>query len=72
MLKKQATALGVFVADRELLTCPQCSLTEDVLIDGTLVTYIGEVGITEDSGLRFAEKEHELFTCPSCNYIIRL
>lgn len=72
MLKQQATALGIFVADRELLTCPQCSLMEDVLIDGTLVTYIGEVEISEDSGLRFAEREPGLFTCPSCNYIIKL
>ncbi len=71
MLKRQATALGVFVADRELLSCPKCNLMEDVLFDGRLITYKGNVGTTEDSKLRFEEVEPGVFSCPSCHCIIR-
>ena len=71
-LKAQARALGIFTADRDLLTCPKCGLMEDVLIDGRLVTY-HEENSPEDTGLRFAESAQESgrFTCPECGGDVR-
>mgnify|MGYP000859459029 CR=1 FL=1 len=66
-LKAQASQLGLFTDDRELLTCPQCGLAEDVLIDGRLVTWHG-CGDGRDTGLRFMplDDEDRRFSCPEC------
>jgi len=66
-LETQASALGIFTDDRDLLTCAKCGLMEDVLIDGRLVTYHEEC-TSEDTGLRFAESAQGIgrFTCPEC------
>ena len=65
-VQRQARALGIFVDDRELLTCPKCGLTEDVLSDGRLITFSGSRG--PDSGLRFIEPTSAdgRYTCPRC------
>ena len=65
-LQRQARALGLFVDDRELLTCPKCGLMEDVLSGGLLVTLYGSGG--PDTGLRFVEPTSAdgRFTCPRC------
>ena len=65
-LKKQAVRLGVFTNDRELLECPQCGLAEDVTCNGLLITYRGNAGHPQDSGLRFEEIAKAIFRCPSC------
>ncbi len=65
-IERQARALGIFVDDRELLMCPKCGLTEDVLSGGRLVTFDGSSG--PDTGLRFIEPTSVdgQFTCPRC------
>ncbi|MFI5301604.1 MAG: type IV toxin-antitoxin system AbiEi family antitoxin domain-containing protein [Polyangiales bacterium] len=65
-IQRRARALGIFADDRELLTCPNCGLTEDVLIGGRLVTYFGSCG--PDTGLRFVEPTSAggQYTCPRC------
>jgi predicted RNA-binding Zn-ribbon protein involved in translation (DUF1610 family) len=66
-LKDEARALGIFAGDRDLLTCPKCGLMEDVLVDGTLVTY-HEENNPKDTGLRFVESTTAKgrFNCPEC------
>ena len=65
-LQEQARRLGLFANDRELLECPSCGLTEDVLANGQLITNrdVGE----PDTGLRFIEPTTEdgPFACPAC------
>ncbi len=71
-IQRQAEAAGIFLADRELLLCPSCALTEDVTAHGMLITYRGEPS-GEDTGLRFEELEKERrFRCPSCGTVIEL
>ncbi|HHH31465.1 MAG TPA: hypothetical protein ENK57_24390 [Polyangiaceae bacterium] len=66
-LQARAEALGVFLADRELLQCPDCGLMEDVTAHGILITYRGEPP-GEDTGLRFKPLVAEdRFRCPSCS-----
>lgn len=33
-VREKARKLGIYVGDRELLTCPKCGIMEDVLADG--------------------------------------
>jgi hypothetical protein len=83
-LHKRAEALGMFIDDRELLTCAQCSLTEDVSIESKLYTYFrpnetevltGE-GLPEefvfsaDTGLRFEQITPAQCRCPSCGNLV--
>ena len=69
-LKKEAKRLGVFTGDRELLTCPQCGLMEDVSGDGTLLTYWPK-SPEIDTNLRFKalDRKEERFRCPSCGAV---
>lgn len=62
----QARLLGLFTNDRDLLTCPGCGLSEDVLVGGQLVTSV-EPG-QPDTGLRFIEPTADdgPFVCPGC------
>ena len=66
-LEAQAKALGIFTNDRELLSCPECGLMEDVLASGLLVTCRRD-RLRVDTGLRFVESpEGEgVCTCPAC------
>jgi hypothetical protein len=70
-VQEEARKLGIFVGDRELLTCPKCGLMEDVLADGRLVT-CHEGGGT-DTGLRFAAHPctEDRFVCPQCGTALR-
>lgn len=66
-VQAKARALGVFANDRELLSCPECGLVEDVLVTGLLVTCRpGCPGL--DTGLRFVESPEVSgrFGCPEC------
>ena len=65
-IKQQAEALGIFTNDRELLTCPQCGLQEDVQADGRLKTFDKDSEDFTDSGLRFVETGNGQFLCPRC------
>ena len=70
-LREQARALGVFTGERELLTCPQCQLTEDVTIGGILFTCF-ERDLERDTGLRFTLiEEIDAYRCPSCGTGVR-
>jgi uncharacterized C2H2 Zn-finger protein len=65
--KEKARQLGMFVDDRELLTCPECRLMEDVSVNSILLTcYPTNLGV--DTGLRFVEtdKAAHRFRCPAC------
>lgn len=66
-VQREARALGIFTGERELLTCPQCGLMEDVLIDGQLVT-CREGSEGQDTGVRFVEshKRAGTISCPAC------
>jgi hypothetical protein len=64
--QEQARRLGLFPNDRDLLTCPNCGLTEDVLAGGQLITNVrpGQ----PDTELRFIEPTADdgPFVCPAC------
>ncbi len=67
-LKERAKKQGVFVEDRELLTCPNCGLEEDVACQGLLIVYYpSNAGV--DTGLRFQEVNSgtNRFRCPACS-----
>lgn len=64
---EKARQLGLFVDDRELLTCPGCGLMEDVSVSGLLLTcHSTSLGV--DTGLRFIETDRAAnrFRCPVC------
>jgi len=67
LLKEQAKKQGVFVEDRELLTCPKCGLEEDVACQGLLIVYYPS-NAGSDTGLRFQEVNSgtNRFRCPAC------
>jgi len=64
-LRAKARGLGLFADDRELLSCPQCGLQEDVTFSGMLITNRPEAA-SEDTGMRFEEISRDRFRCPSC------
>lgn len=65
-LQAQAKALGIFTDERDLLTCPNCGLFEDVTCDGFLITSRTLSKDPIDTGLRFHEITPDTFRCPSC------
>ena len=67
-LQDLAREQGIFVADRELVSCPRCRLMEDVLADGHLITS-REQSPGRDTALRFVESPDGSgrFTCPECD-----
>jgi hypothetical protein len=69
-LKRQAESLGIFAEDRELLTCPECGLQEDVQADGRLMTFDKGTQDFKDSGLRFTDLGNGRFACPRCQTLI--
>ena len=65
--QQRAKKLGIFIEDRELLTCPKCGLHEDVAFSGMLqVTMPPHLG--EDTGLRFKTVRGRpgRRRCPAC------
>lgn len=66
-LHDEAAKLGMFIGDRELISCPWCGLMEDVDVNGILLTCRpGSLGV--DTGLSFEEIDsgESRFRCPSC------
>jgi hypothetical protein len=61
----QARRLGLFPNDRDLLSCPNCGLAEDVLVGRQFVTNVGPG--QPDTGLRFIEPtaDDSAFLCPA-------
>ena len=68
-VQRQARSLGLFVHDRELLTCPRCGMQEDVAGDGRLMTYRAG-GAIADTGLRFKKVRGGKFRCPACRHLV--
>ncbi len=66
LVRNQASALGIFTHDRDLLGCLECGLIEDVTYDGLLITYHPRDKNVVDSGLRFEEIGEGVFRCPVC------
>ncbi len=67
-MKEKAKKLGMFVEDREPISCPKCGLEEDIASQGLLiVSYPSNTSI--DSGLRFEEGKDcsNRFRCPVCD-----
>ena len=56
---------GLFLNDRELLSCDRCGLLEDVDITGRLITYKSGEAVF-DSGMRFEKGEGDTHACPVC------
>ena len=56
---------GLFLNDRELLSCVRCGLLEDVDITGRLITYKSGEAVF-DSGMRFEKGEGNAHVCPVC------
>ncbi len=70
-VQKQAREMGIFVGDRELLTCGRCGLMEDVAFDGRLLTCRPD-SLGEDTAFRFEELPDNRFQCPVCGTVIHL
>ena len=69
-LRSEAERAGGFIADRGLLSCTGCGLTEDVLADGRLITFRGD-SRGRDTNLRFKDLGDEVrFRCPSCGAVV--
>lgn len=66
-VREKARQLGMFVDDRELLTCPGCGLMEDVSFCGFLLTCLPS-SLAVDTGFRFIETDRAAnrFRCPAC------
>jgi len=60
-----AQKAGLFLNDRELLSCDNCGLLEDVDITGRLITYKSGEAVF-DSGMRFEKGEGGTYVCPVC------
>ena len=72
-LHDKAQRLGIFIGDRELISCFHCGLMEDADTNGFLLTcYPDSLG--DDTGLRFEEADSEelRFRCPSCGTLLAL
>ncbi len=80
--KKRTKELGRFAEDRNLLSCPNCGLLEDVDFPGVLRTYVRPVEWDDpdlpqnfpqppDTGLRFEQLGAEDFRCPACGTFVQ-
>lgn len=65
--KKEAAELGIFTDERELLTCPKCSLQEDVATTGMLFVTVAS-DRKHDTGMRFKKIPRRVgyWRCPAC------
>ncbi|PUE15191.1 hypothetical protein [Limnohabitans sp. WS1] len=67
--RAQVKAHGGFMGDRDLHQCPACSLMEDVLCGGKLVTCWHLSAQPVDTGLLFKEVGAEQLACPGCGCV---
>ena len=65
-IRAEVQAEGGFLHDRDLHQCPACSLMEDVLFSGKLLTYWHQTTEPVDSGLRFKEVGADQLAYPCC------
>lgn len=72
-LRQECIKAGLFMADRQLHTCPSCGLVEDTLVNGVLVTYwpVQDFAPQPDTGLRFVEVGALDLACPACGQVSR-
>lgn len=64
-VRRLAQEYGLFLNDRDLLSCDSCGLLEDVDINGRLITYKSGEAVS-DSGMRFEKGEGDMYVCPVC------
>lgn len=66
-VQERARQLGLFIGDRELLSCSHCGLEEDVTFAGFLIV-TNHTNRYSDTGLRFSavDEEKGLYRCPGC------
>jgi hypothetical protein len=59
---------GIFLNDRETVSCAQCGLTEDIAFNGKLYTYYKDDPEANDTGLLFItlDNDAECLECPVC------
>jgi len=69
-VERRAKELGLFICERELLTCAKCGLTEDIDITSRLFTYRLNTNY-RDTGLRFQDLGRKRFRCPSCGATVQ-
>ena len=71
-IQAAARKLGLFVEDRELLTCPRCGLQEDIAIDGRLLVTVSADRHC-DTGLRFTRvmRRGDWWRCPNCKSVLK-
>jgi predicted RNA-binding Zn-ribbon protein involved in translation (DUF1610 family) len=67
----ESRALGIFTDDRELLECPSCGWSEDVMFEGLLGTYPKGSADLKDCGLRLKRAGKTSFECPMCGTRIK-
>lgn len=68
-LNEMANKHGIFLYDRETVSCPQCGLTEDIAFSGKLFTYYKDDLEFKETGFQFIplDGNAECFKCPVCN-----
>ena len=69
-VERRAKDLGLFLCERELLTCAKCGLSEDIDITSRLFTYRLNTN-NRDTGLRFQDLGRKRFRCPSCGATVK-
>lgn len=72
VVQDHARSLGIFVGDRDLLSCEWCGLEENILITGELITTQAGHYDPPDIGLRFVEIATNTFECPRCRNEVAL
>ena len=69
-IREMSRQNGIFDGLRELYSCLNCGLKEDVAFDGRLMTY-HEGAETVDTGLRFPEPDDKnMSVCPECGAVV--
>jgi predicted RNA-binding Zn-ribbon protein involved in translation (DUF1610 family) len=69
-VRRLAREAGLFLNDRELLSCDSCGFLEDVDVTGRLITYKSGEAVF-DSGMRFEKGEGDTYVCPVCGAPVR-
>lgn len=67
-LNQIAKQHGLFLNDRELVSCPKCGLTENIAFSGKLFTYYKDDPYFKETGLQFGSLDGnaEYLKCPVC------
>lgn len=67
-INEMAKQQGLFLNDRELISCSQCGLTEDIAFSGKLFTYYKDDPDFKETGLQFSSLDGnaKYLKCPVC------